>query len=107
MIIKSSRLSEDQLLRIKENEITQMVAQGVRIRRLLEISSNNYNIFYAFPDLRPQFFLSKKLNVVNFERWLKLVETGELPSVEEGEQLHNEYKEKAKKIRIENFNFSK
>src|SRR5271154_1567193 len=106
-IVKSSRLSEDQPPRIKGNEITQMVAQGVRIRRLLEISSNNYNIFYAFPDLRPQFFLSKKLNVVNFERWLKLVETGELPSVEEGEQLHNEYKEKAKKIRIENFNFSK
>ena len=94
MIAKSSKSSEEQPPRIKVNEITIIISQATRIRRLLKIASNDYNIFYAFPDLRPQLFLPKKLSVVNFERWLNLVETGELPSIEKGEQLYNEYKEK-------------
>jgi hypothetical protein len=56
----------------------------------------------SFPDLQPAFFTATKLNVVNFERWLKLVKTGELISAEEGRKLYNEYKESAKKIRLEN-----
>ena len=94
MIAKSSKSSEEQPPRIKVNEITIIISQATRIRRLLKIASNDYNIFYAFPDLRPQLFLPKKSSVVNFERWLNLVETGELPSIEKGEQLYNEYKEK-------------
>jgi len=105
MIIKSSKPSEDQPPRIKVNELTVMTGQALRMRRLLNVASKNYNIFYAFPDLQPQFFLPKKLSVVNYERWLKLVETGELPSVEKGKQLHNEYKERIKKIRMEKFKF--
>src|SRR5581483_2386614 len=104
MVVKLSK-SLDESAGIKGNTITQMIGQGKRIRRLLEIAANNYNIFYAFPDLQPQFFLLKKLNVVNYERWLKLVETGELPSVENGKQLYIEYKEEAKKKRTEKFYF--
>jgi hypothetical protein len=105
MIVRLSRPSEGESAKIKGNMITQMIGQSIRIRRLLKIAANNYNIFYAFPDLQPQLFLPKKLSVANFERFLKLVKTGELPSVEEGKQLYNEYKEEAKKKRIENFNF--
>src|ERR1700722_10447073 len=105
IIVKSSKPSEDQPPRIKGNELTVMTGQALRMRRLLNVVSKNYNIFYAFPDLEPQFFLPKKLSVVNYERWLKLVETGELPSVEKGKQLHNEYKEMIKKMRMEKFKF--
>src|ERR1700722_6728007 len=105
IIIKSSKPSEDQPPQIKGNELTVMTGQALRMRRLLNVASKNYNIFYAFPDLEPQFFLPKKLSVVNYERWLKLVETGELPSVEKGKQLHNEYKEMIKKMRMEKFKF--
>jgi hypothetical protein len=105
MIVRLSKPSESEPARIKGNAITQMIGQGIRIRRLLEIAANNYNILYAFPDLQPQLFLPKKLSVANYERFLKLVKTGELPSVEEGKQLYKEYKKEAKKKRTEKFNF--
>jgi len=96
MIVKLSKPSENESPRIKAKEITVIIRQAVRMRRLLKIASNNNNIFYAFPDLRPQLFLPKTLSVINYERWLNLVETGELLSFEKGEQLYNEYKEKRK-----------
>ncbi len=107
MIIRSSKLSYDKPPQIKEKDITVIVGQATRMRRLLNIASNDYNIFYAFPDLKAQLFLPKKLGVVNYERWLKLVETGVLPSFKKGEQLYEEYKEEYKKKRLENFNFLK
>lgn len=104
MIVKSSKPSKENPPQIKSREITVVLSQAARMRRLLDLAKNNYNIFYAFPDLHPQFFLPKKLNVVNFERWLKLVETGKLPSAEIGEKLYNEYKVEIKKRRLENLN---
>lgn len=101
MIVRLSKPSKDKPPYIKGREITVVLSQAVRIRRLLNLAKNDFNIFYAFPDLHPQFFLPKKLNVVNFERWLKLVETGILPSVEIGRKLYNEYKEEIKKRRLE------
>ena len=104
MIVRSSKPSKDKPPHIKNREMTAVLSQAARIRQLLNLAKNDYNIFYAFPDLHPQFFLSKKLNVVNYERWLKLVETGVLPSVETGKKLYNEYKEEIKKRRLENLN---
>jgi hypothetical protein len=104
MIVRSSKPSKDKPPQIKGREITVVLSQATRIRRLLNLAKNNYNIFYAFPDLHPQFFLPKKLDVVNYERWLKFVETGMLPSVEIGRKLYNEYKEEIKKRRLENLN---
>jgi hypothetical protein len=104
MIVRSSKPSKDKPPHIKNREMTAVLSQAARIRRLLNLANNDYNIFYAFPDLHPQFFLSKKLNVANYERWLKLVETGVLPSVETGKKLYNECKEEIKKRRLENLN---
>ena len=105
MIVNSSRPEKDQPPRIKSREITVIIGQATRMRRLLDLASGNYDIFYAFPDLLPEFFLPKKMSVVNYERWLKSVETGELPQVEKGEQLYDEYKNEFKKRRIEKLNF--
>ena len=104
MIVRSSKPSKDKPPHIKNREMTVVLSQAARIRRLLNLAKNDYNIFYAFPDLHSQFFLSKKLNVVNYKRWLKLVETGVLLSVETGKKLYNEYKEEIKKRRLENLN---
>lgn len=89
---------------IKLSTISSLLIKASRVQRLLQIASNNYNILYSFPDLYPQFFSPTKLSVVNFERWLKLVETNELPPFEEGEKLYNEYKESAKQLRSDKFN---
>ena len=97
MIVRSSKLSKDKPPHIKNREMTAVLSQVARIRQLLNLAKNDYNIFYEFSDLHPQFFLSKKLNIVNYERWLKLVKTGVLPSVETGKKLYNEYKERSKK----------
>jgi len=101
-IVKSASSSG---LQLNGREVTVILSQAARIRRLLSEASNNYNVLYTFPDLNPNFFLPKKLTVVNFERWLKLVKTGELPSVGEGKKLYKDYKEEAKQLRQQILNF--
>ena len=58
---------------LKKQTLSKLIRGGSRIRSLLEISNNNFNILDAFPDLQPNFFTSTSMNVINFERWLILV----------------------------------
>jgi hypothetical protein len=99
MIVKSSKPSQQDTAKIKHTTVTTLLNKATRIKRLLNIALDNYNIFDAFPDLEPEFFSTKKLNVINYERWLKLVETGNLISFDEGSQLYKNYKASAKEER--------
>lgn len=104
MIMRLSKLSPDVPPRIKNSTISTLLNRAVRVRRLLKIASGNYNIIDAFPDLEPYFFSAKKIGVINFERWLKLVETGQLISFEQGDKLYRDFKAEAKEKRKEDLN---
>ena len=80
MIVKSSKLSSEDTAKIKHETITKLLNKAKRIKRLLNIANDNYNIFDAFLDLKPEFF--SELTIINYERWLKLVETGDLISID-------------------------
>lgn len=97
MIVKSSKPSSEDTAKIKHETITKLLNKAKRIKRLLNIANDNYNIFDAFPDLKPEFF--SEFTVINYERWLKLVETGDLISIDEGSQLYKNSKASAKKER--------
>jgi hypothetical protein len=86
---------------IKGSNISLMIRRAIRVERLLKLSNHDLNIVYAFPDLDITFFSSNCMNIVNYERWLKLVETNYLVSIEDGRILYNEYKEKTKRERLE------
>lgn len=103
IIVKHSELPDNGLPRVQNQEISKLVGQATRVRRLLELASNNYNILYAFPNLKPQFFSRSKMSVVAFERWLLLVETGKLCSPEEGQKSFDKFKDNYKNSRIEFF----
>jgi len=45
---------------IKNSAISMMLNKALRIRRLLEMASNNFNIVDVFPDLELSFFSAKK-----------------------------------------------
>src|SRR6266498_2853353 len=78
MIVRSSKPTSQDPPRITNATILTVLNKAFRIKRLLAIASNNYNIVDAFLDLGSYFFTAKKMDVVNFERWLELVKTGEL-----------------------------
>src|SRR6266542_4914062 len=88
MIVRSSKSTSQDLPQITNAAISTVLNKAFRIKRLLAIASNNYNIVDAFPDLESYFFTVKKMGVVNFERWLELVRTGELITFKEGKQKH-------------------
>jgi len=87
---------------LKKQTLSKLIRGGSRIRRLLEISNNNFNILDAFPDLQPNFFTSTSMNVINFERWLILVKKNIIISAKEGKDLYRKYKDSNKKFRLEN-----
>src|SRR6266542_1362959 len=78
MIVRSSKPTSQDPPRITNAAISTVLNKAFRIKRLLAIASNNYNIVDAFPDLGSYFFTAKKMGVVNLERWLELVRTGKL-----------------------------
>ena len=74
----------------------------MRIERLLKLSNSNLSILDAIPDLHATFFTKTDMNVINFEIWLKLVETNTVISVAEGKKLYENYKTECKKERLKN-----
>jgi len=101
MIVKLSKPSKQDPPRIKNTTISTILNKALRIKRLLEIASGNYNIIDTFPDLDPYLFTAKKMGVVNFERWLKLVKTGNTITFEEGRQLYENFKVEIRRQRGE------
>jgi len=104
MIIRLSKRSEAEPPRMKHTTISTILNRGSRVRKLLKIASDNYNIIDAFPDLEPSLFSATKISVVNYERWLKLVEIGQLISFKDGAQLYEDFKTEAKEKRRDNLN---
>jgi hypothetical protein len=104
MIVRLSKPAKDQAPKIYAQTISKLIKGALRVRRLLELSNNNYNIIDAFPDLQPNFFTATGMSVVNYERWLVLVKTNTIISVKEGEILYNKYKALSKKKRLEGLN---
>ena len=88
MIVRSSKPTSQDPPRITNAAISTVLNKAFRIKRLLAIASNNYNIVDAFSDLGSYFFTAKKMGVVNFERWLELVRIGELITFKKGKQKH-------------------
>ena len=99
MIVRSSKPSSNEPPQISSATISTILNKAFRIKRLLKIASNNYNIIDAFPDLKPYLFIAKKMGVVNFERWLELVRTGTLITFKEGEQKYERSKAEIKRER--------
>ncbi len=52
--------------------------------------------------MKTKFFTIIFINVVNFEWWLKLVETNMMISLKEGQSLYEKYKVEIKKERLKN-----
>lgn len=103
-IVRLSKPSKEEPPKIKSSTISTILNKALRIRRLLEVASDNFNIIDAFPDLEPYLFSANKLSVVNFERWLGLVRTNQLISFKEGELLYKNFKAETKRKRKENLN---
>ena len=78
--------------KIKTNNITRLLRAARRIERLLSISNNNQLILDALSNLTVNFFKSTSINVSNYERQIKFVETGKLVTEEEGKKLYEKYK---------------
>lgn len=91
-IVMYSKPTHTSVPKIKTNDITRLLRAARRIERLLSISNNNWLILDAFPNLTVDFFKSTSINVSNYERWIKYVETGELVTEEEGKKLYEKYK---------------
>ncbi|PKY57681.1 hypothetical protein RhiirA4_510525 [Rhizophagus irregularis] len=92
MIVRSSKPSSQDPPRITSAAISTVLNKAFRIKRLLAIASDNYNIINAFPDLGSYLFTAKKMGVINFERWLELVKTGKLITFKEGKQKYERSK---------------
>jgi hypothetical protein len=102
LVVMHSKPGYGQAPKIHTKTISKLVKGAIRIRRLLELSGNNFNIIDAFPDLQINFFTGTGLNATNFERWLLLVKNNRTISIKEGKSLYHEYKASAKKTRLEN-----
>ena len=88
--------------KLNDANLSLIIKGAVRIKRLVEIAQGNLAILDAFDDLETKFFTTTFMNVVNFERWLKLVETNTMISLKEGQSLYEKYKAEVKKERLEN-----
>ena len=88
--------------KLNDANLSLIIKGAVRIKRLVEIAQENLAILDAFDDLETKFFTTTFMNVVNFERWLKLVETNTMIFLEEGQSLYEKYKAEVKKERLEN-----
>jgi hypothetical protein len=104
-IIKHSKPSRDSPPKFFFDDFKNIIRASKRIERLIAISANNWGIVDAFPNLDVDFFKSTSISVGNYERFLKLVETGQLISIEDGNQLYNNFKieqNRQRKIYIQN-----
>jgi len=86
---------------IKYNNLKDIIKAANRIERLIKIANNNWNIVDAFPNLTVDFFKSTSINVINYERFLKLVETGKMITEERGKELYQIHKADRKHERDE------
>lgn len=99
-LIKSGN-DYNQKLKLTPAKLSLITQRAKRIERLLNLAGDNYNIIDAFPDLSVNLFSPSYMSTYNYERWLKLIKTNNLISVDEGKRLYAEYKEQSKRERSE------
>jgi hypothetical protein len=90
----NNKIIEYSSQKIKQNDITNIIKAARRIEYLTKLSKNNYSIIDTFPSLNVSFFKSTSISVAAYECWLKIVESEEMISEEEGQQIYLEKKKK-------------
>lgn len=90
----NNKIIEYSSQKIKQNDITNIIKAARRIEYLIKLSKNNYSIIDTFPSLNVSFFKSTSISVAAYECWLKIVESKEMISEEEGQQIYLEKKKK-------------
>ena len=91
-IIKYSKPDHGSPPKFFIGDFKMLIRAAKRIERLVAISNNNWGIIDVFPNLDVDFFKSTSISVVNYERFLKLVENGQLISIKDGNQLYHNIK---------------
>ena len=89
----SKRENPDQIPRFLTDDFKKIIRAAKRIERLVVgISGGNQGILDAFPNIDVEFFKSTSISAADFERFLKFVETGQLISKSDGNQLYKSIK---------------
>ncbi|RGB21794.1 hypothetical protein C1646_777240 [Rhizophagus diaphanus] len=85
--------------KIKLTTLTITLRTAKRIDRLLSLSNKNFLIVDIFPNLDVVFFKSSSINVAAYECWLKIIETGEIISEEQGYEIYQQKKKEENSLR--------
>ena len=85
-------------INIKKTELKNILRAAKRIENLLKVANDNWSIIDAFPNLKINFFRST-INVHDYEIWLKIVETGNTISGDEGKSIYQLKKQQEIKLR--------
>ena len=90
----NNKIIEYSSQQIKQNDITNIIKAVRRIEYLIKLSKNNYSIIDTFSSLNVSFFKSITISVAAYKCWLKIVESEEMISGEEGQQIYLEKRKK-------------
>ncbi|RGB22234.1 hypothetical protein C1646_776434 [Rhizophagus diaphanus] len=96
---KNTKIVDYSEQKIKLTTLTITFRAAKRIDRLLSLSNNNFLIVNIFPNLDVAFFKSLSINVAAYECWLKIIETGEIISEEQGHEIYQEKKKEENSLR--------
>jgi len=93
IVMYSKRENPDQVPKFLTEDFKKIIRAAKRIERLVVgISGGNWGILDAFPNIDVDFFKSTSISAADFERFLKFVETGQLISKSDGNQLYQSIK---------------
>ncbi|GET59307.1 hypothetical protein GLOIN_2v1790357 [Rhizophagus irregularis DAOM 181602=DAOM 197198] len=85
--------------KIKLTTLTITLRAAKRIDRLLSLSNKNFLIIDIFPNLDVAFFKLSSINVAAYKCWLKIIETGEIISEEQGYEIYQQKKKEENSLR--------
>ena len=87
-----ARIIEYSSEKIRPNDLSLTLKAAKRVERLVNLTNKNWNIVDMFPNLDVNFFRSISVSVAAYESWLKIVETGEMISEDQGFEIYQEKK---------------
>ncbi|CAB4475104.1 unnamed protein product [Rhizophagus irregularis] len=85
--------------KIKLTTLTITLRAAKRIDRLLSLSNKNFLIIDIFSNLDVAFFKLSSINVAAYKCWLKIIETGEIISEEQGYEIYQQKKKEENSLR--------
>ena len=86
------RIIEYSSEKIRPNDLSFTLKAAKHVERLVNLTNKNWNIVDMFPNLDVSFFRSISVSVAAYESWLKIVETGEMISEDQGFKIYQEKK---------------